>query len=187
MKWIDKRPVRLAILVVILNMELVVIPIILKGILGFGGVELKIAAAIWATSEICFWYWFSGWLLLELKKSKEGKEAIEIGKEAVPEVKMSDFYYRAEEWVRKNIIDRFNPDKYEKKFLYLLLKGCGYVFGLPTFFFLGLIPLMMAIGIIAIRIKNWKLGFGFLIAGNMVKNIYFAEAWDNIWLLFSKI
>lgn len=184
MKWISKRPVKLAILVVILNMELVVIPIILKGMLGFEGAELKVTAAIWATGEICFWYWFSGWLLLELKKTKGAIEAIEIGREAIPEVKMSNFYYRAEEWTRKNIIDRFNPDNYDKKFLYLLLRGCGYVFGLPTFFFLGLIPFMLAFGIIAIRIKNWKLGFGFLIAGNMLKNIYFAKGWDYVFTLF---
>lgn len=187
MQWINKRPVQLAILVGILNMELVVIPIILKVALGFEGTDLKIAATIWATSEIYFWYWFSGWLLFKLKESREGKEAIKIGKKVIPEVRGADFYYRAERWVKKNIIDRFNPDKYEKRIFYLLLKGCGYIFSLPMFFFLGLIPTMLIFGIIATRIKNWKLGFWFLITGNVVKNIGFAEGWDYIWLLFGKI
>ena len=168
-------------------MEVVVIPIILKMILGLGGAELKIAAIVWATGEIYFWYWFSGWLLFELKKYEETKKAIKIGKEAIPEVRGAYFYHRAEKWVKKNIIDRFNPNKYKKKAFYLLLKGCGYVFGLPLFFFLGLIPTMLVFGIIATRIKNWKIGFWFLITGNMAKNIGFAEGWDHIWLLFGKI
>ena len=183
MKWINEWPVRWAILVLILNMELVVIPIILKGMLGLDGWYLKTAAMFWATGEIYFWYWFSGWLAVKMKNHQEVRDAIGIGKEAIPEVKNSISYRRADQWIRKNIIDRFDPNKYQKGRINLFLKGCGYIFGLPLFFILGLIPCLWVFGITATRIKNWRLGFWFLILGNMLKNIGFAEGWDHIWLL----
>lgn len=184
MKWLKEWRVKLAILVGILNMELVVIPIILKGICGLGGVNLKIAATIWATGEIYFWYLFSGWLMPKIKKLKEILEMVDISREAIPEVRSSKFFRQAEAWIQKNIIDRFDHDKYRQRRAYLILKGCGYVLGVPLFFASGLVPILWIFGIIATRVRNWKLGFWLLILGNVVKNIGFAEGWDRIWIFF---
>lgn len=180
----------MAILVGFLNMEFIVIPLILKGLFDFKGWDLKITAAIWATAEICFWYLFSGWLVLEIQKTEEVREAIGIGKRAVPEIKDSYFFWRAEKWTIENIINKFNPENYKGRAAYVLLKGSGYLFGLPLFFGFGLIPVLWIPGLAIARIIAWKfgwrLGFWFLVLGNMLKNIGFAEGWDIIWKFVGK-
>ena len=72
-KWRNYWQVKLSLFVGALNMELVVIPIILKNGFGFEGWILKITACVWATLEMFYWYWFAGWLKEEFKLRKSEK------------------------------------------------------------------------------------------------------------------
>lgn len=190
-KWLKKKPVRFAVLVGFLNMELVVIPIILKGCFKLSGLSLKIGAVLWSSAEIFFWYWFAGWVFKKVKESKPVQEAIVIGKESAPEVKdrkseirNTEFVKKVEGWVVRHIIEPFSPENQTTKKASLFIKSCGYVFGLPAMFVLGLIPGLWIPGLVFCRAINSKIGFAAIVSGNMVKNVLFAEGWDFVWKFF---
>lgn len=187
-EWLKRKPIWFAILVGILNMELVVIPWMLKGLGGLSGWSLKFAAALWASTEIIFWYWFADWVINEIKKSKPIQEAIAIGKEGVPEVKdkesvirRTDLVKKIEEWVNRYVIEPFNPENYKTKKVSLFIISCGYLLGLSVLFVFGLVPVLWIPGLVFCRVINSKTGLVAIVFGNMIKNFFFAESWDFIW------
>ena len=190
-KWLKEKPIRFAILIGVLNMETVVIPFILKGLLCLSGWPLKSAATLWASAEIVFWYWFAGWAIERIKESKPVREAVAISKENMPEIKDKksgirniDLVKKMEEWVNEYIIEPFNPENQKARNLFLFIKGCGYIFGLPVMFIFGLVPGFWIPALIFCRAISSKTGFAAIVLGNIVKNIFFAESWDFIWKFF---
>lgn len=189
-KWRNYWQVRMSLLVGAMNMELVVIPLILKGWLGFAGWDLKITTCVWATSEIFYWYWFAGWLKKEIKtrEKKKIKEAIDdaqsIGQDAIEELKNSGILNRIDWWIKQYIIDPFSPENYTNRKTFLFLVGSGYVVGLPILLFLGAMPVLWIVGFVFCKFVNWKAGFAAIVFGNLLKSIFFAESWDLLWTLF---
>lgn len=169
-------------------MELVVIPLILKGFLGLQGVILKLSAGLWSTGELSFWYWFSGWVLKKMKESSPVQEAVAIGrsidKEEFAEVKNTTLAQRLDVWFYEHIIDKFDPQNNTHKKLSVFLRGLGYVVGLPAIFAVSVIPFVWIVPFTICRWTNWKVGMVAVFAANFLKNVVFAETWDYIWGLF---
>jgi len=191
--WLRLWPIRFAILVGILNMELVTIPIILKGLLHLSGMVLEITSAVCGTVEMCYWYFFVGWLTNEkIKRSsriqktlKKGKMELPKAKEEALRIRQSETGRYYEELFRKEIIDKFDFSKYKNKKLFLFLKGLGYWTGIFANFGLGLAPLIWIVGLVASRTSKFKLWFLALLAGNAFKNAkLWANGWDYIFSMF---
>jgi len=189
-KWRNYWQVRLSLFVGALNMEIVVIPLILKSWWGLENWNLKIVACVWSTLEILYWYWFAGWLKKELKirKAKTIKvavgEAQSIGQDAIEELKEAGILSRCEDWIKQYVIEPFNQENYSNKKLFVFLVGSGYVVGLPLLVFLGALPILWIVGFVFCRFLNWKTGFAAIVVGNLIKNLLFVEGWDFMWRLF---
>ncbi len=140
-----------------------------------------------ATAEIIYWYFFCGWLIKKVTDTRLVREAISIGKEAVPEVGESRYVKKIEKWAKKYFIEPFDPKHYnQRKAFLILMKSCKYGFGLPMIFIFGLIPFpgSWIIGLIVCRAANWKSGFTALVLGNALKNMVYAIGWDYLWRFF---
>lgn len=59
-RWWVAWPMAIAAVISLLNVELVVIPILVA--YGMQGLLLFICTAAAASAEVCYWYWFAGWL-----------------------------------------------------------------------------------------------------------------------------
>lgn len=194
-EWLKLWPVRFAVLVFILNMELVTIPIIFKLLFGFSGVILQRASAIFGTIEVCYWYYFVGWLAIEkFKRSQEIKEAIEMGKQEITKVRediakarQSDEGKYYEELLRREILDKYDLERYRNKKIFVFLKNLGYFTGIFVMFGLSLLPLAWIPGLVVCRFSGWRLWFAALLVGNAVKNAYFyAYGWDYVFSSFGR-
>ena len=147
-----------------MNMELVVIPLILKIWWGLDGWGLKIATCVWATLEMFYWYWFAGWLKEEFKFRKSEKlknavnEAQSIGQDAIEELKDAGIFDRTEEWIKCHLVDPFDSESHTNKKIFIFLKGSGYVVGLPFLVFLGSMPVLWIAGLAFCRFFNLKTG-----------------------------
>jgi hypothetical protein len=184
--WWQEGPVRMAMVVAILNIELVVIPFFLKGLLGLSGWSLKIITVAWATSEIFFWIWFLDWVVARIKETEPVQEAIDLSKEIAPQLKNSfadhPFAGRVEDLIKRHLIDKFNPEKYKRKKLFTIIRRCGYVLGLPFLFCLGLFPFgIWILGIVIAKISQWRLGLVAVVLGNAVKAGLYATGYDHLW------
>ena len=193
MRWIKKWPVWLAAVVALLNVELVVVPIILKWFLGLSGLSLSMWTTLWTISDMFFWGWFCCWVMKEIKKSEAVREAVEIKKETAPEVRElvqevkqvvqgASLIPLVENWVRKHLIEPFSPQHSGRKTaLLLVLKSLGYILGLPVLFLLGLAPVIWTAGLLFCCLTGWRLGFIALLLGNVTKNVLWAS-WILPWL-----
>lgn len=187
-RWFQFKETKIAVLVTLCNMELVVIPFILKGFLGLEGLTLKIVAGSWATAELSFWYWFSGWAFKIMKESESIKEVAliinSVGKEEFMEVRNITFVQRLDEWIYEHIVSRFDPENSSHKKLFVFLKGLGYVSGLLAIFVVSIFPVIWFVPFTICRWADWKVGISFVFVANFLRNVCFAEAWDHIWVLF---
>jgi hypothetical protein len=169
-------------------MELVVIPFILKGLLGLEGVALKMAAGSWATVELSFWYWFSGWAFKKMRESKPIKEVALIikstGKKEFIEIRNTTLVQHLDSWIYEHIIVRFDPKNSSHKKLFIFLKGLGYVFGLLAIFVVSIFPVIWFVPFTICRWADWKVGMSVIFAANFVRSVGFAEVWDYVWVLF---
>lgn len=187
-KWFRFREVKIATIVVFFNIELVVIPLILKWLLGLQGMALKLSAGLWSTGELSFWYWFSGWVLKKMRESDLVKEAVSIGrsvnKEELVEVKNTTLVQRLDDWLYDHIIGNFDPKKHSRRKLFRFLKGLGYAVGPPVTFAVSLLPVVWIVPFTICRWTNWKSGMVAVFAANFLRNVEFAEIWDRLWTLF---
>lgn len=187
-KWFRFREVKIAVVVTIFNMELVVIPWILKWFLGLQGLVLKLSAGLWSTGELFFWYWFSGWVLKKMRENDLVKEAVFIGrsvnKKELVEVKNTEFVQRLDNWLYDHVVGNFDPQKNSHKKLFMFLKSLGYVVGLPAIFAVSILPFVWIIPFTICRWTNWKIGMAVIFTANFLRNAGFAEAWDYIWMSF---
>lgn len=183
--------VRVALCVWAFNIELVVIPMILMGILGLSGYTLRVTAGVWASVEMCWWIYFSGWISRAIKRVEAVAEAVSSGKEVVPgiliEAKETASYKKVGEFVKEHVIEQFDLSNLKKSkilfFIAFLLEVFGYTIGLSFIFVLAVFP-FFGIWIIALatcRQKSWKMGYAALFLGNFTKNFFYAYLWEIIW------
>lgn len=183
MKWFSEWRVKFSIFVACLNTELIVIPLS-KWLFGLEGSWLKFVACSLATAEIIYWFLFVGWVIKKIKEADVAKEGVELAMDAIDNLKNTFLGARIEYWVKTNIVDPFDPEKHKNKFLFALLKGYGIFVSIPLFFCMGIIPTLWIVGVVVSCSARLKVGFVFLILGNIAKNIGFAEGWDLLWKLF---
>lgn len=177
---LKERVFYIAAVVLALNMEAIVIPFILKPI-GLSGLDLKIAAGVWATVEIIFWYWFSGWVGRWFKNLPKVQEAVEDAKGIKEEAERRGILTYIKNWIWKHLLYDFSPDNYKQKKLFSFLFRVGYVIACLFMFFLGAMPFFWIFALMVCRAKNWKIGFFALALGNLLKNVLFAHGWDYVW------
>lgn len=183
--------VRVALCVWFFNIELVVIPMILMGILGLSGYTLRVAAGIWASVEMGWWVYFSGWISRAIKRIEAVAEAVSSGKEIVPEIiteaKETASYKKIGEFVKEHIVEEFGLENFKKSkvflFVLFLLGAFGYTIGWLFIFVLAAFP-FFGVWIPALAIcgkKDWKMGYAALFLGNFTKNFLYAYLWEIIW------
>jgi len=175
------------------NIE-VATPFILKGILGLGGEKLGISAGIWASIELCWWNYFSGWLYKhKIRKLHAVNEVINM-REAVKEFdwrtfllpKRSDPYLvvKIKDFIRKHSIDNFDPDNYkdDRFFINLIraLRSFGYLFTCSLIFVMGFLPLCWIFALMVCRLFRWKLAYLALFISNFFKNYLLASIYEKI-------
>ncbi len=184
--WLNEWPVWCAIIVGFLNMELVVIPFILKGWLGLTGSSLNWAAAVCSTAELSFWTPFAFWVIKKTKTHEQVNEVIVVSKVAGPRlkevVKKTGYVHWAESWVEDNLVSRFSPKSQERVIAWL--KRLGIFLGWLVVLFLGSIPVFWIGALIFCCLRRWWWGFVALFTGNIIKNVSFAWMWDFIWTIF---
>jgi len=179
--------VRISAIVIAFNIEIVVIPVILIGILRLSGSVLRNVSSIWATVEMCWWVYFSGWVPKEAAKIKQVAEAIELGKEVGPEfvseAKDTDSARKVEEFVAGYTLGKFDFEKWKDSWFVSALKFLGYTFGCLFILFISAIPFpgIWIPGLAICRKNDWKLGYAALFIGNFAKNYLFAVIWEYIW------
>jgi hypothetical protein len=193
-RWFEKAlrswPLLTSTGVGLLNMEVVVIPFILIGYFDLWDVELKIAAICWATGELVYWFWFSGWL----EKTSGGKRVIEVIKGArkfgediiFPKAEEINIVETTKEWVDGQV-NKFNPNQYKDKRIFRFVKKHGKKTAKGTGKILagGLLvavaavptPILWIPALVACRAVKWKTGFFCMMIGNAIKNWIFCNAW----------
>ncbi len=173
----NKWPFLAAAAVTLLNIDLVVVPLLLRG--GVSGPWLFFLASILSTIELTFWYWFWGWLIRMVIRAKSIRESISFGKEIGGELKregyidrIKNFFVRKFYWAisRKNRIAR-------------IVRAGGAL----SMVLIGAFPEpgTRIIGIIFCRTARWKNGFYFLALGNILHLSYIIGGWNFIFSLFN--
>lgn len=190
-EWYREPRIIVAIIIAFLNMEFVVIPWILMTLMELSGITLKVVAALWANAEMIYWWSFCGWVIERSKQAPTvkdafenaldiGQDAIDFGKKIAPQIKSTGLIERIQKWIKHHILDRFDPKTHENKKLFHFLKSVSYISGCLTLLALGVLPGVWVVGLITCRIANWKMGFAFIILGNIIKNVFgFVWIWEN--------
>lgn len=196
--WIREHrkdwPAFVSIVVGVLNIE-VATPFILKGIFGLSGSRLGTAAGIWASTELCWWIWFSGWLYKnKIRQLTTVNDAINLGQEAKKEFDLRKFLLskkgdpyliaRIKDFVRKHSIDNFDPDKYRDDHFFIrlvhALKIIGYILTCGLIFVMGLLPLWWIFALMVCRLLKWNLAYLALFVSNFIKNYWLAFIYEKI-------
>lgn len=195
--WIRRHredwPIFLSIVIGFLNTEIVT-PFILHGIFKLSGKTLGLAAGTWASTELCWWNYFSGWLYQnKLRKINAVTEVISIGEAAKEfdwrnflQSKKGDPYLFAtiKDFIRKHSIDSFDPDNYkDDNFFNSLMSGLkafGYILTCILIFVMSLLPLWWILALMVCRLLKWKLAYLALLVGNFLKNYWMALVYDKI-------
>lgn len=203
--WIrDHRkdwPVLVSILVGFFNTEFV-IPVVFRGIFDLSGRKLALAAGTWATTELCWWIFFSGWLFLKkIRNIPTVSEAINVGHEVVDRFDLKellkprpgDIYLVAQikRFAIKHSIDNFDLDNYQDNPVFLslvnFLKGIGYFLACLFIFVIGFLPFFWIFGLMACRWLKWRWAYLPLFTSNFLKNYFMALVYDRIgfwpWLI----
>ena len=186
-------PISVSIVVGILNIE-VATPLILKGFFGLSGTDLGISAGMWASTELCWWSYFSGWLYInKIRKLGPITEIINIG-EAAKKFNWREFLLpkkgdpylvvKIKDFVRKHSIDNFDPDRYEEDQFFIslvgVLKSFGYILTCGLIFAMGFLPLWWIFALMVCRLLKWKLAYIALFSSNFMKNYLLASIYEKI-------
>jgi hypothetical protein len=178
-----------------LNMEVVVIPFILIGYFGLWDVGLKITAVCWATCELMYWYWFSGWLITRTSGGQRAvetiKNAVDFGRSVIiPKARKANIIETTQEWIIGQI-NKFNPNKYKNKRIFRFVRKHGRETARRTGKLLagGLLiavaavptPILWVPALAACRTAKWRTGLFCMMIGNAIKNWIFCNAW--MWLI----
>ncbi len=174
-----------------LNMEVVVIPLILVGYFDLWGVELRITAICWATCELIYWYWFSGWLVTRISRGQQAmeiiKNAVDFGRSVIiPKAQKADIIGATREWAVSQI-GKFNPDKYEDKRIFGFVrkhgrktaKGTGKLLAGGLLIAVAAVPtpIFWIPALVACRAAKWRTGLFCMMIGNAIKNWIFCNVW----------
>ncbi|MDP3793094.1 MAG: hypothetical protein Q8Q89_05220 [bacterium] len=190
-------PILVSIVVGFLNIE-VATPFILKGFFELSGTRLGVSAGIWASVELCWWSYFSGWLYRnKIRKLGSVTEIINIGKAAkkfdwrgfsLPKTGDPYLVIKIKDFIRKHSIDNFDPDKYEDDHFFIslisLLKGFGYVLTCGLIFVMGFLPLWWVFALMVCRLLRWRLAYLALFSSNFLKNYLMASVYEKIGFLW---
>lgn len=195
--WLRKYrkdwPILVSTIVGFLNTE-VATPFILRGIFGLSGNNLGIAAGSWASTELCWWNWFAGWIYRDkIQKLSTVQEAISLKQEAkefdfrkflLPKKGDPYFIVKIKDFIRNHSIDNFDPDKYEDdRFfnnLVSTLKVFGYLLTCGLIFIMGLLPLWWILALMVCRLLRWRLAYIALFSSNFLKNYWLALIYDKV-------
>lgn len=178
--------VKLSAVVIVLNLELVVIPWILIWLFELSGPALRNAAGSWATVEMCWWVYFSGWASREAGKLQQVVGVREATSEFVEEVK-EDTVVKIEEFIEDHTFRKFDLERLKGSRPYIfsvrIIKAFGYTFGFLFVFFLSAIPFpgVWIPGLAFCRKNNWTFGYFALFTGNFMKNYFYAYVWEFLW------
>ena len=186
------RPFLIALVVAVLNTE-VAIPFILVGIFCLSGNSLSIAAGTWASTELCWWFWFSGWFYKEkIRRLTVISEAINIGQEAAKKFDVVEFlkpnkndHYlliKIKDLARKHSIENFDLDNYQDNPIFIAVKSVSYTLVCFLVFFLGLLPWFWIIGLMICQVIRWRLPLLLIFVANFLKNYYLAQFYEKIGL-----
>jgi hypothetical protein len=149
---------------------------------------------MWASIELCWWFWFTGWLYKnKIRKLSTVNEAIHIG-EAIKKTDLLEFLQPREgdppfvvlikNSVRKHSVDNFNLENYQNdhffKSLVGILKGFGYILTCGLIFIMGLLPLWWIFGLMICRLVRWRIAYVALFTSNFLKNYLLAFAYNKI-------
>lgn len=190
--WSD-WPIFVSIVIGFLNTE-VATPFIFKGILDLSGGALGAAAGTWATAELSWWFYFSGWLYNnKIRKLASIKEAINLGQEAkefdfrkflLPKIGDPYFIVKIKNFIRNHSIDNFDYDKYQNDHFFNnlvnTLKVFGYILTCGLVFIMGLLPLWWIFALMVCRLLKWRLASAALFTGNFLKNYYLALIYERV-------
>lgn len=186
-------PVLVSLMVGFFNIE-VATPVILRGILGLSGIKLGIAAGIWASTELCWWTYFSGWLYkTKIRKLDAVNEVISMGEAAkdfdwrkflMPKKGDPYFIVKIKDFIRKHSIDNFDPDNYKDDHFFIslmgALKGLGYILTCGLIFMMGFLPLWWIFALMVCRLLRWRLAYLSLFTSNFIKNYLLAAVYEKI-------
>lgn len=176
----------------------VAISVILSPIFGLTGSSLGLAAGLWATSELTWWNWFSGWFYrVKLSKISAINEAVALKDEAKDfdfikflELRKSDpsLIIEVKKFIKKHVVENFDIDRYHndtffKKLLSALIV-LGYVLACILIFTLGLLPFWWVFALMLCRFLKWKSAYVALYSGNFIKNYFLAYFYEELgfWL-----
>lgn len=186
-------PILVSIVIGFLNTE-VATPFILKGIFGLSGIRLGMAAGLWASTELSWWFYFSGWLYQhKIRQLSTVNEAISLGQEAkefdlrkflLPKKGDPYFIVKIKEFITKHSIDSFDPDRYKDDHFFIslvnALKVFGYLLACSLIFIMGLLPLWWIFALMVCRLLRWRLAYVVLFASNFIKNYSLAFVYEEI-------
>ncbi len=160
-----------------LNVSWIVLPALrLRGVVG---IQLFLIATALATAGLLYGWWFWGWLGMEIQKIKIVKEATNLGKETIADL-------RKDEYIKKNYLDRKKEkfiSMYRKKvdskgWLSRVFNKNGYL-GIILFILAEIfVPGAREGGVILCRIGRWKRGFALLLLLNAVNMAGTVWAWS---------
>src|SRR3989344_4314139 len=130
-------PFLVAFIVATLNTEFA-IPFVLVGIFELTGHNLSLAAGIWASTELCWWFWFSGWLYREkIRKISTVAEAIDISQKAAKGFDLREFLgpnlgdlypvVLVKDFARNHGIENFDIDNYQDNPIFISIRRFGYI------------------------------------------------------------
>ena len=177
----ENWPVLVSIVLFGLNVELVVTPYILDGLMGLSGRKLRLTSGAWSTPEMCWWIFFSIWIAREKMKSISKLKLGDIFKPVV-----DDYWLlaRAKDIFSKHVIEKFDLENYKSdKFFKALsdsLRNYGYPINWLFIFVFSLVPGYWIIALMVCRITKWTSLYLVLLAGNFLKNYFFAYVYELV-------
>ena len=200
-KWLDwirghhkDWPVLVSVVIGFLNTEFA-IPVILAGFLNLSGVRLGLAAGIWASSELSWWNYFSGWLFKKkIQAIPTVSEAIDMGQKVIDKFDLKEFLkpnpgdiyvvQQIKNFVHKHSIDNFDFDNYQNNIFFVklvnFLKGVGYLLTCFFVFGVGLLPFFWIFSLMVCRLLKWRVAYLALFTSNFIKNYFLALVYDRV-------
>jgi len=180
-KPVSNWPIWFSAILFFLNVEIVVTPYILSGLIELTGHRLRLSAGFWSDIEMCWWIYFSIWLARE-KISNFGKSRL---KDIFRSKKKDRFLIaKVKNFFREHVIENFDLENYRGdkifKALSESLKEYGYSANFLFVFIFSLVPGYWVISLMVCRVTRWISLYMILLAGNFIKNYFFAYVFEMV-------